>query len=923
MEGDEDFPVLVTEDGGIRKRVVSEGRGERAVLDGSVKVKVVVHMWRTDERGKKHVLYEPSEAVPALKWLLNNSLQRFVAETNEPPKGADRCVQSMLLGEKSVFRLLPKYAYGRDGGSIVIGGSVGERSRRRIPENTVVFMELEVLRMRKPKLKRFEIKNTERKKRAIACRARGKELFAEGKFFDAMMQYRDCSDYSSCVTPTEDRDFVRDVRVPGNLDACVSAMRLERWDDALEFADNALAMDYDNVKGLYLKAKCLERLGSAEKAMEVIIKAVKVDPANAEVRREYERIKEVLGPRADTTKEAFQKVFRAEIYKDEEHRWSSGPSIVAELVFGIVFWSLFATLGAQIWFFPLEYMDITGYEVVVLCIFSPILLVSSAVARLARNRLLHVAAAVGLAVAFKLPTLLPRVLVLSASTFLSLLCIAARWSFTGRWLGLSGAVVALDRLLNLSRPSLWTTPETSFALVFCVGSAWYLGDPSSPPPPSRPFSLLSSVSLGSLLFLVQWLLLQSGAMSRLFAVPVMSGSLLVFAASVLGYSLALPRAPRLRRALAAFPALFMLALLVFPPHALVLAALGFSLAMQWRPCAEYASGRPVGTTLAIAILVWFLHFLASIWTVAYNFVPFGGSLMREQTHVHLVVAALLAGLAGMLRPQMWSAKAQITNRQAFVVGMILLVLFAPVAIIRIRGALAVNVRAAKQARADVGQIRSMIWAVHFGYDNFGRNSFDEIEYVIRKNNVNVIGLLESDLTRPFTDNWDVVDYLSVQLGLYSDFGPSTLNNTWGCALLSTFPIVHVERWMLPSPEGELACIMDAKLHVGGGKHVNVVVTHFGNHRDALDRQLQTEEVAALLKRSNPTTPYLFLGYLTNRPYSDHYNMLTAAGWQDSAPNEMRRWCQYIFYRGLKLEEFRRYDTGDTSDTEAQIAHFRI
>lgn len=155
--------------------------------------------------------------------------------------------------------------------------------------------------------------------------------------------------------------------------------------------------------------------------------------------------------------------------------------------------------------------------------------------------------------------------------------------------------------------------------------------------------------------------------------------------------------------------------------------------------------------------------------------------------------------------------------------------------------------------------------------------------------------------------------------MYSDFGPSTLNNTWGCALLSVYPILHVERWMLPSPEGELACILDATLDLGSGKRVNVIVTHFGNHRDVLDRQLQTEEVAALLRRAAPTAPHLFLGYLTNAPYSPHYNMLVEAGWKDSAPSELRRWCQYIFFRGLSLKSFRRFDTGDTSDTEAQIA----
>lgn len=260
---EEDEFVNVTPDGGIAKKVLVAGSGDPPLLDGTVKVKAICRMWYLKE-GKKKILYEPSEAVPEIKWWLNNSLKKL-PESSTPPLPCDRCVQSMLLGEKSLFRVRPKYGYGSTASSAVIGGSIGPRSRRHIPENTTLYLELEVLRMRPAKLKRFEINNTERKKRAIACRARGKELFRAGKYFEAMMEYRDCSDYSSCVTPTEDRDFVRDVRVPGNLDACVSAMKLERWDDALEFAQNALDMDYDNVKGLFLKAQLLGRLNKWEK----------------------------------------------------------------------------------------------------------------------------------------------------------------------------------------------------------------------------------------------------------------------------------------------------------------------------------------------------------------------------------------------------------------------------------------------------------------------------------------------------------------------------------------------------------------------------------------------------------------------------------------------------------------------------------
>jgi hypothetical protein len=420
-----------------------------------------------------------------------------------------------------------------------------------------------------------------------------------------------------------------------------------------------------------------------------------------------------------------------------------------------------STLGAQIWFFPLEYMDITGYELSVVCVFSPALLFFSRLSRFAQSQSLHIAAALGLAIAVQLQLLLPRMLLLALSTAASLLCLSARWSFSGLWLGFSGALVALDRLFSFSRPSFWAWPQIALALLCFTVALSYFNDRSSEPASARPFSWIVSLSLGSLLFLLQWLLLQSSALARLFGLPVMPLTLLIFVASLAGFSLPPPRAPLLRLLLSSAPPALLAAALV-RPSALVLCLFAFSLASLWRPCAALAAGRPVAATLGTAVLVWLLHFLASVWTVAYNFVPFGGALLREQTHVHLLVASVLVCLTSLVvRPAVKSTKTGMTNQQALVVGVVILVLFAPVAVFRLNSHLGVELRAAQRARRDSGEIRSMIWAVHFGYDNFGRNSFDQIEAIIRSNKVNVIGLLESDLTRPFTDNWDVVRFCLV------------------------------------------------------------------------------------------------------------------------------------------------------------------
>ena len=45
--------------------------------------------------------------------------------------------------------------------------------------------------------------------------------------------------------------------------------------------------------------------------------------------------------------------------------------------------------------------------------------------------------------------------------------------------------------------------------------------------------------------------------------------------------------------------------------------------------------------------------------------------------------------------------------------------------------------------------------------------------------VDVIGLLETDATRPYIGNHDLASWLSERLDMYVDYGPGTDKHTWG------------------------------------------------------------------------------------------------------------------------------------------------
>ncbi|KPA81038.1 hypothetical protein ABB37_04407 [Leptomonas pyrrhocoris] len=156
-----------------------------------------------------------------------------------------------------------------------------------------------------------------------------------------------------------------------------------------------------------------------------------------------------------------------------------------------------------------------------------------------------------------------------------------------------------------------------------------------------------------------------------------------------------------------------------------------------------------------------------------------------------------------------------------------------------------------------------IFTVHFGLDNYNVDSLARMVEQLRRTEAGVIGLLESDSMHMTNGNRDLVDYVSYHLGFpYTDYGPTALDNTYGCALITRYPIVEVHRYVIPSPLGELSCTIHAVLDVYGVR-IHTYVGHFGNTEHWADGLLQSQFVGRLVQ-ANPG-PSMWLGYLVTPP----------------------------------------------------------
>ena len=338
-----------------------------------------------------------------------------------------------------------------------------------------------------------------------------------------------------------------------------------------------------------------------------------------------------------------------------------------------------------------------------------------------------------------------------------------------------------------------------------------------------------------------------------------------------------------------------------------------------------------GRTFGFGFFVYNIMVLFHVWVVAYAFVP-GGPLVREHTDWVMLTMMLLIG-AGVFsaianssegvqgpsssdkrRAQNPAAK---RNRSYYVyVLLILQLLSVSISYLRFPS---YNYT---PHHPDSKSITAGIWTIHFSIDNDMWSSERRMASLIRESELDVVGLLESDLQRIIMGNRDTTQYLAEELGMYVDQGPGPDQHTWGCALLSKFPIVNSTHHLLPSPVGELAPAIHATIDAYGTL-VDVFVFHSGQEEDPEDRRLQTEYLSDLMGAS--TRPSILLSYLVVKPGEGNYNTWVSerSGMNDIDPSDWDRWCEYILYKGLRKTGYARLSRGTITDTELQVGKFVV
>ncbi|KAF4126180.1 calcofluor white hypersensitive protein [Geosmithia morbida] len=636
--------------------------------------------------------------------------------------------------------------------------------------------------------------------------------------------------------------------------------------------------------------------------------------------------------------------------------WSEVFDTFADVYHGFVFWTTLTSLGLVVWFFPLWYMGISGFEAFIMTTIAPVFLGVGFLrpAIIGNLRIIHLLSLCGIASYLVLdPT--HRLCTLGFGVAMSCLgWIATLYSesvhearFESKILGF---LVGL--ILSTTAKFMWRTNNPIWPIMHAENGGWngigltigilaalrftrkapLTSGTNNNDKQIKGSPVLAAFGVGGLLFGLHSLLSDTSTMILwvwegypLRGPASSTHGWFTLAAMSLGLLGGI-----LRPSLAGSYPLYLVGavgatVVTGYSHwfgysgALALAAYLMAISV---PLLSSAAKKSPAMSFGLGFLIYNFLVLFHVWVVAYAFVP-GGPLVREHTDWVMMTMMGFIGLgvinlnSSRTRRQQKKKHSASQHRRYFGGALFLInILFLCSSYMRFPS------NDYKPHHAEDRILTAGIWTVHFSLDNDMWSSEYRMRDLLKEAELDVVGLLESDQQRIIMGNRDSTQLLAEELGMYVDYGPGPNKHTWGAALLSKFPIVQSEHHLLPSPVGELAPAIHATLDVYG-EYVDVFVFHSGQEEDVEDRRQQSEYLAKLM--GSTPRPAILLSYLVTKPLEGNYNTYVSdtSGMHDVDPSDWDRWCEYILFKGLKRVGYARLSRSTITDTELQVAKFVI
>ncbi|KEP65965.1 UNVERIFIED_CONTAM: tetratricopeptide repeat-containing protein [Hammondia hammondi] len=153
---------------------------------------------------------------------------------------------------------------------------------------------------------------------ALSCKDAGNDVFKSGDISAAKAKY------TEGLKQLKDLDFpdAKRLRVALNSNVAMCCIKTQEWSAAIAAANAVLQEEPENVKALYRRGVARSAFGFYAEAKADLLQVARLDPKNADARKELEKVKERIVKHNAEKKKAFSGLFdrAAGMYADREEQ---------------------------------------------------------------------------------------------------------------------------------------------------------------------------------------------------------------------------------------------------------------------------------------------------------------------------------------------------------------------------------------------------------------------------------------------------------------------------------------------------------------------------------------------------------------------------------------------------------------------------
>jgi len=242
---------LLTEDGGVKKKIISEGNGENPTDNSEVSV---LYTGKLQSNGK---VFDSTTSREPFKFILGEG---------SVIKGWDLGVKTMKKGEKAEFILAPEYAY-------------GNRAISDIPANSALNFEIELLDFAAKARTKYDMDYPELIAIAKKAKEDGIKFFQEKNFVEAIKKFDEGFSHLEAIGKNEHTDESNELTISLLLNTSNCNNNLKQWENTLKNIEIVLKIK-EHPRCYYFRGIALTHLEIFEQAKEDLEKLKKLVSEN-------------------------------------------------------------------------------------------------------------------------------------------------------------------------------------------------------------------------------------------------------------------------------------------------------------------------------------------------------------------------------------------------------------------------------------------------------------------------------------------------------------------------------------------------------------------------------------------------------------------------------------------------------------------